>query len=97
MTQTEEFIQHYGVKGMRWGVRRARNAIKNKKADVKRRVTEKKRAKIQKDIDSLKSNKKNMLALKSKNGKSLFTEKDIDSMISALEATKSKIKDGSRK
>ena len=144
MTQ-EEFLLHYGVKGMKWGVRKAasgagryakalggnvalnvRHPILNNRAinanfkssktaaqkarkltigyktkeiesinaKVKSQVAAKKSAKIQKDIDNLKSNKKKMLALKSKSGKPLFVEKDIDKMISGLESNKSKINAG---
>lgn len=39
----KEFIEHYGVKGMQWGVRRSRSQLR--KANKKRESTEAKRAK----------------------------------------------------
>lgn len=121
----EEYLQHHGIKGMKWGVRRPvgsngliirtagklktyRRAKTNSAVKTVLKTTgrlgmplvkaskslksrpEKKRKKIQEDIDNLKSNKNKMLALKSKSGKPLFVEKDIDDMIASLEAKKKK-------
>ena len=35
MTETEEFLEHYGVKGMRWGVRKAPDRLSINKTDTK--------------------------------------------------------------
>lgn len=93
---------HYGVLGMKWGVRRTPEQLARarKSLGFAGRTTVKAVAKVnkavskiqskqaesyKKDIDSLKSNREEMLSLKAKNGKNLFTEKDVDSMISVLE------------
>jgi hypothetical protein len=34
MTTTEDVLEHYGIKGMRWGVRRSRQQIDSDSADV---------------------------------------------------------------
>ena len=40
MKELDEVLQHYGVKGMKWGVRKARTVVKSKANQVKTRVKE---------------------------------------------------------
>lgn len=87
-------LMHYGVKGMKWGVRRKRSPGVVGRATVKgvaklhqgiANMQRKSAQSIKKDADSIRSNRTAMLSAKSRNGKSLFTEKDIDDMLLGLD------------
>lgn len=52
---------------------------------------------VRKDEESIRSQKNEMLSLKGKDGKPLFTEKDIDDMISSLDKRASSIESKARK
>lgn len=45
VTSVEDFLEHYGVKGMRWGVRRGRNAKEAPSAEASRAANIRDRAK----------------------------------------------------
>ena len=51
---------------------------------------------VRKDEESIRSKKEAMLSLKSKDGKPLFTEKDINDMLSSLDKKASSIESKSR-
>lgn len=98
---TGDELYHFGVPGMKWGHRKNNvgpvgRTIGTGVAKLHKTVGHIQRNSanaIQKDADSLRSQKEKMLLIKTKKGKQLFTEKDIDDSISALEAqAKSKLK-----
>ena len=49
---TDEFLEHYGIKGMRWGVRRTDEELRNSR-EKKAKKYDARAAKIQKRIDAL--------------------------------------------
>lgn len=102
----DDYLAHFGVKGMKWGVR------KNRRMGVVGRITVKGVAKlhqgisniqkksasaVKKDVDSIKRNKTKMLSLKTKKGKVLFTEKELDDMINSLQNIQIKRESKARK
>lgn len=86
---------HYGKLGMKWGKRSraiTRSAIGSTVvkgvAGFNKGLSKREMRSAdahQRDADSIKSQKTQMLSLKTKSGKPLFTEKDINSMVKGLE------------
>ena len=80
-------LTHYGVLGMKWGVRRYQDRNGNYTPAGKKRYLKEKTAKIQRDIDSFKKIKN---GVKDKTGRQILSKKDVDDSISALKTVKSK-------
>lgn len=82
--ENETTIYHYGIKGMKWGVRRfqkkATAAVYSHKAKRNRKAAQA----AKKDAESIRKNRKQMLTMDVR-GRKLFTKKDIDDMIYSLE------------
>ena len=81
----ENYLAHYGIPGLRWGVRKYRDASGNYTASGKARYVKDKVAAIQRDIDSFKGIKN---GVKTKTGKQVLTRKDVDDAVSGLESSK---------
>lgn len=62
-------LKHYGVLGMKWGVRKAAATTQRKTAEY-----------YEKRYKDAPIQREKMLALKGRNGKPLFTEADLDAM-----------------
>lgn len=62
MSFVDEFLEHYGVKGMQWGVRRRRSASEEKVRSKRKKLVNKRRLlsddDIKKHIDRISSEKK---------------------------------------
>lgn len=102
----EQELMHFGVKGMKWGVRRNRRIGVIGRTTVKgvaklhqgiSNMQKKSASKIKKDADSIREQKNQMLSLKARNGKSLFTEKDLNNMIKSLDNSYKKAEQKARK
>lgn len=84
-------LQHHGVLGMKWGRRKigpvGSTALKGTASLHKglAKVNSKAANASKRDAESIRSQRKQMLAL-TKNGKPLFSEKDIDNMIKSYES-----------
>ena len=74
------YIEHHGVKGMKWGVRKAYHNFQSRRY---RRAA----AKVQVDIDSFKGHEN---GIKTKNGKTVLSKKEISGSIKGLEAVRNK-------
>lgn len=81
----QAYLAHFGVKGMRWGVRKAAYRVLGANQRGAAKVFQKSADRKRKAATNLKSNSKQMLGLKSKSGKALFTKADLNKMISKLE------------
>lgn len=82
-------LYHYGVKGMKWGVRRYQNKDGRMTSAGRKRYIEDRTKGIQKDIDSFTPYRK--IGIKSKDGRVMLTAKDVNNSIEALEQAKAKI------
>lgn len=80
-------LAHYGILGMKWGIRRYQDEKGNYSAAGKKRYIRDKTSGIQKDIDSFKSVKN---GIKDKKGRQLLTKEDVDSSVAGLKAQKAK-------
>ena len=80
-------LYHHGVLGMKWGVRKYRDANGNYTTSGKKKYLVDKTAKTQRDIDSFKPIKN---GLKDKNGRILLSKEDVSNSVNSLKATKAK-------
>lgn len=85
---SDQALMHYGVKGMKWGVRRYADESGRLTAAGKKRYIADKTKSIQRDIDSFAPHRKT--GIRAKNGKLLMDTKEIDGIVSGLEKEKSK-------
>ena len=70
----DSYLEHHGVKGMKWGVRKSYH---NFQANRHRKAV----ARIQKDIDSFKGHEN---GIQTKDGRQLLTSKDVNDSIKGL-------------
>lgn len=95
MQQQYNDLNHTGVLGMRWGHRKmgpVGSTIVKGTASLHKglaKIDRNASSASKRDAESIRSQKKQMLAL-TKNGKPLFTEKDIDNMINAYDTRANK-------
>ena len=86
-TMDNNELKHYGVLGMKWGVRRYRDGNGNYTADGKKRYIKDKTSASQRDIDSFKKIKN---GVKDKKGRQILSKKEVEDTVAALEAVKRK-------
>lgn len=92
------YLQHHGIKGQKWGVRRFQNADGSYTAAGKKRYNddgskkssktrrlEKNSSKIQSNIDSFKPIRN---GLKDKNGRQILTKEDVKNSVDGLKSRK---------
>lgn len=82
-------LQHHGIKGQRWGVRRYQDKNGRLTADGRKRYISDKTKGIQKDIDSYTPYLKT--GIKAKDGKLVMTSKEVKDIVNGLKQAKSKI------
>lgn len=82
-----DYLTHYGVLGMKWGVRRYRDGNGNYTAAGKKRYIKDKTSASQRDIDSFKKIKN---GVKDKKGRQILSKKEVEDTVAALEAVKRK-------
>lgn len=79
-------LYHFGIKGMKWGVRRYQNSDGSLTPAGEKRYYGKANA-IQRDIDSFKPVRN---GIKTKRGKTVLTKQDIDNITRGLESERDK-------
>ena len=79
-------LTHWGVKGMKWGVRRYQNKDGSLTAAGKKRYLSDKTKGIQKDIDSYSPYLKT--GIKSKDGRLVLSKDDVGEIVKGLETAK---------
>lgn len=82
----EADLKHYGVLGMKWGVRRTEAQLGNSMSKRQREI-QRKTGKIDRDIDSFKGYEGGIY---DKKGRPLLTSKDVSDCVSALKKLKDK-------
>lgn len=82
-------LYHYGVKGMKWGIRRYQDANGTLTAAGRKRYIADKTKGIQKDIDSYAPYRKS--GIKSSSGKLVMSPKDVNDIVDGLEQAKNKV------
>ena len=80
-------LMHYGILGMKWGIRRYQDPSGNYTSAGKARYLKDKTKGIQKDIDSFKGFKN---GVKDKTGRQILTKKDVEDSVAGLQSIKSK-------
>lgn len=83
----EDELYHYGIKGMRWGIRRYQNPDGSYTSAGKKRYIADKTAKMQRDIDSYEPIRN---GLKDKKGRQILTKDDVTNSVNALKSQKAK-------
>lgn len=78
----EAYLMHYGVKGMKWGVRKDRNS-----GSLMGRLHRNSAKAVQRDIDSF---KKHRNGLHTKSGKEVVSAKEVSDTIKGLEQVRNK-------
>ena len=82
-------LYHFGVKGMKWGVRRYQDKNGRLTSEGRARYIADKTKGIQKDIDSYSPYLKT--GIKARDGKLVMTSKDVKDIVNGLEMAKNKI------
>lgn len=80
-------LMHYGILGMKWGIRRYQDPSGNYTSAGKARYLKDKTKGIQKDIDSFKGIKNGVT---DKKGRQILTKKDVEDSVAGLQSIKSK-------
>lgn len=81
------YLEHHGILGQKWGVRRYQNADGSYTESGKKKYISDKTAGIKKDIDSFKGHENGIQA---KNGKTVLSKEDVAGIIKGLEQQKKK-------
>lgn len=82
-------LQHHGIKGMKWGVRRFQEKDGSLTAAGRKRYLDDKTRKIQKDIDSYDAYRKT--GIKDKKGRMMVSADEIKEIVKGLETQKAKV------
>lgn len=83
-------LYHYGVKGMRWGVRRYQDSNGRYTTEGRKRYVSDKTKNYQRDIESWRKYNVNSKSNRNKNGKLIYTKADIADEISSTQRAKAK-------
>ena len=84
-------LMHYGIKGMKWGVRRYQDKNGQLTSEGRARYITDKTKGIQRDIDSFLPYLKT--GFKARNGKLIMTSKEVKDIVNGLEMVKKKNSD----
>lgn len=93
-------LEHYGVKGMRWGVRRSASTLAKTAAGkgyskIAKRQS-KKANKARAAVKSMESQRKQLTTMKDRKGNQLFTNKQVDTIVSKYKNQGSKYSESAK-